>query len=154
MTHTLKVEGAGTHWCNGVYRVSPDTARIPQSAYREISTRIGPWRVSGSSPIEEEDFPKYTYQARDGPLMTLFRCKMRTKAYWWFIRWVFVCVWCAVVVSFFSGLPIAQVLVSLFCIVFVMFGGERSRSSNLARCGDVGSQAGCFSRFICSSSDA
>lgn len=92
MTHTLKVEGAGTHWCNGVYRVSPDTARIPRSAYREISTRIGPWRVSGSSPIEEEDFPKYTYQARDGPLMTLFRCKMRTKAYWWFIRWVYLCV--------------------------------------------------------------
>ena len=86
--HT-QVEGAGTKWCNGIYRISPESARnVPLSAYREIATRIGPSRPSGPSTAEEEDVPKYTYQASRGPLMTLFRCKMRTKAYWWFIRWV------------------------------------------------------------------
>ncbi|CAM9514251.1 unnamed protein product, partial [Hapterophycus canaliculatus] len=54
------VEGAGTLCCNGVYRVSPEVAR-------------------------NDDAPKYTYQSKGGPLMTLFRCKMRTKAFWWFI---------------------------------------------------------------------
>ncbi|CAM9753939.1 unnamed protein product, partial [Ectocarpus sp. 13 AM-2016] len=67
------VEGAGTKCCNGVYRVSPEcTANVP--------TKAGP------TPAEE-DAPKYTYQGKEpgDPLMTLFRCKMRTKAHWWFI---------------------------------------------------------------------
>ncbi|CAM9650657.1 unnamed protein product [Ectocarpus sp. 6 AP-2014] len=43
--------------------------------------------VSPGPTPAEEDAPKYTYQGKEpgDPLMTLFRCKMRTKAYWWFI---------------------------------------------------------------------
>ena len=46
-------------------------------------------RIPGGGPaagVEEKDAPKYTFQAKGSPLMTLFRCKMRTKAFWWFIR--------------------------------------------------------------------
>lgn len=68
------MEGAGTPCCNGIYRVSPEVAE-------NAPTVAGP-----KGPDEEA--PKYTYQAEGSPLMTLFRCKMRTKAYWWFIRWV------------------------------------------------------------------
>lgn len=83
-----QVEGAGTQCCNGVYRVSPEVAEnFPQRAYREGGMRAASMRLTGPAPPEEEA-PKYTYQAKGGPLMTLFRCKMRTKAYWWFIRYV------------------------------------------------------------------
>lgn len=44
--------------------------------------------MGGALRTDEEDTPKYTYQAPGGPLLTLFRCKMRTKAHWWFIRCV------------------------------------------------------------------
>ncbi|CAM9396742.1 unnamed protein product, partial [Scytosiphon promiscuus] len=66
------VEGAGTPCCNGIYRVSPEVAR-------NVPT------VAGPAATGEDDAPKYTYQSEGGPLMTLFRCKMRTKAFWWFI---------------------------------------------------------------------
>lgn len=69
------MEGAGTPCCNGIYRVSADVAENVN-----VPTVAGP---KGS----EEDAPKYTHQAEGFPLLTLFRCKMRTKAYWWFIRW-------------------------------------------------------------------
>lgn len=68
------MEGAGTPCCNGIFRVSPELAE-------NVPTVPGPRAT-------DDDVPKYTYQSKGGPLMTLFRCKMRTKAYWWFIRWV------------------------------------------------------------------
>lgn len=69
--------------------MSPDVAEnVPQSAYksgrpRNAVSRLG---VNVINTMDEEDAPKYTYQAKGGPLLTLFRCKMRTKAFWWFIR--------------------------------------------------------------------
>eukprot|EP00903_Cladosiphon_okamuranus_P009694 g9223.t1 len=67
------VEGAGTPCCNGIYRVSPEVAEI-------VPTLAGP-----KTGDDESVAPKYTHQAEGFPLLTLFRCKMRTKAYWWFI---------------------------------------------------------------------
>lgn len=82
-----QVEGAGTPFCNGIYRMAPDVAEnVPQSAYHSGRVRTVGGHVINS--IDEEDVPKYTYQAKGGPLLTLFRCRMRTKASWWFIRCV------------------------------------------------------------------
>lgn len=69
------MEGAGTPYCNGIYRVSAEVAE-------NVPTVAGP-----KSSEDETVAPKYTHQAEGFPLLTLFRCKMRTKAYWWFIRW-------------------------------------------------------------------
>ncbi|CAM9124569.1 unnamed protein product, partial [Sphacelaria rigidula] len=78
------VEGAGTPFCNGIYRMASDVAEnVPQSAYHSGRVRTVGGHVINS--IDEEDVPKYTYQAKGGPLLTLFRCRMRTKASWWFI---------------------------------------------------------------------
>lgn len=87
-THApYKVEGAGTPFCNGIYRMAPDVAEnVPQSAYHSGRVRAVGGHMINS--LDEEDVPKYTYQAKGGPLLTLFRCRMRTKASWWFIRCV------------------------------------------------------------------
>lgn len=80
-----KVEGAGTACCNGIYRMAPDVAEnVPRSAYH--SARMRAVGAHGISSVDEDDVPKYTFQAQGGPLLTLFRCRMRTKACWWFIR--------------------------------------------------------------------
>ncbi|KAJ1429291.1 hypothetical protein B484DRAFT_430987, partial [Ochromonadaceae sp. CCMP2298] len=58
------VEGAGTAFANGVYTINPK--------------HLGPQASS-------QDEVTYTKGEPGTPLLTLFRCTMRTKAKWWFI---------------------------------------------------------------------